>query len=228
MIRSNRMFVIPFLLVLIFLSAAYAQFRNGNDHLGVYSVSSVGNAPNLKWKFAANGAVRSSPSLSGSDIVFGSSDGSCYCLSMEGKERWKFIADGPVSSSPAIDHGTVYFSSRANTIYAVAMKTGTVVWKKSLGTPLPYEWGFDYYVSSPSVDHENIYIGSADGYMYSLNRKNGKQQWTFNTGSVIRSTPAVDSDNVYFGNCAGKIYSLDKSTGTLQWEFSSAGDTLIN
>ncbi|MBI2428238.1 MAG: PQQ-binding-like beta-propeller repeat protein [Ignavibacteriales bacterium] len=125
-------------------------------------------------------------------------------------------------------NGVVYFVCRNNTFYACRTSDGTLVWKKSLGSPLPYEWGFDYYIGSPAIDNGTLYIGSADGNLYALNSKDGRELWKFKSSSLIRSTPAIDERNIYFGDCSGKIFAVDKSNGTRVWQFSTVGDTLDN
>ncbi|MFA6468059.1 MAG: PQQ-binding-like beta-propeller repeat protein [Bacteroidota bacterium] len=205
-----------------------AQFQGGNTHVGVYTNATVQNETELKWKFATNSAIRSTPVLSGKKIVIGSTNGRLYCLSSDGKELWRFVSDGSISSTPVIAGGAVYFTNRNSMIYALRLNDGKQIWKKNLGKPLNYDWGFDYYVGSPSAEGAYLYVGSADGHLYALTMKEGATVWKYNTLSMIRSTPAVDEENVYFGNNAGKVFAVNKMTGTPVWQFSTIGDTLKN
>lgn len=217
------------LLIFITVSVCRAQFQNGNAHLGVYLKATPGNVAELQWRTKTGGAVRSTPAVAGNNVIIGSTDGHVYCLTRSsGEQRWKFNADGPISSSAACKDGIAYFVSRKNTLYAVRTSTGTLAWKKSLGIPLPYEWGFDYYVGSPAIEGGTLYVGSADGNVYALHLNTGNERWKFTTSSPIRSTPAVDETNIYFGDCSGKVFALDKSTGRPVWQFSTVGDTLNN
>jgi len=206
----------------------YSQFQTGNSHSGVYANATILNESEVQWKFKTDGAVRSTPVLSENKIVIGSTDGNLYCLSREGKELWRFASGSSISSTPVIISGTVYFTNRNTMIYALRMKNGSLLWKKSLGTPLPYEWGFDYYIGSPSADGAELYVGSADGNLYALKMNDGTTVWKFSSASVIRSTPAVDDKNGYFGDCSGKVFAVSKSSGVLLWQFSTIGDTLNN
>lgn len=206
-----------------------AQFQHDNSHLGVYPDATVSNDVELQWKFKINGAVRSTPVISGNNVVVGSSDRFLYCLNKEtGKEIWKFKAEGAISSSPVIKNENVYFACRNNMLYSVQLSNSALLWKKILGTPLQYDWGFDYYVGSPTVDNKTIFIGSASGNLYALRLNDGKELWRFKASSLIRSTSAVDEYNVYFGDCSGKVFALDKTNGNLVWQFSTIGDTLDN
>ncbi|MFA6440181.1 MAG: PQQ-binding-like beta-propeller repeat protein, partial [Bacteriovoracaceae bacterium] len=216
------------MIILCSTITAQSQFQTGGNHSGTYPDATVRNDVSLYWKFKTDGAVRSTPAIVNDMIVFGSSDGYVYCLSSAGKERWKFRVDSPVSSSPSIENGIVYYTSRLNTVYAVQLKNGTLLWKKRLGIPLPYEWGFDYYIGSPAVENGTMYVGSADGHLYALNSNNGTERWKFKVPSLIRSTPALDDRNVYFGDCSGNVFALDKANGNIHWSYATIGDTLVN
>lgn len=212
----------------IFTIQSLSQFQHDVKHLGVNADATILNNATLTWQYQADGAVRSSPAHSGNMIVFGSSGGFVYGISTRGKELWKARTEGPVSSTPFIEQSTVYIVCRKNILYAFSLNNGKLLWKKSLGTPLHYEWGFDYYIGSPTVEKEKLYVGSADGNLYSLNTRNGALLWKFNANSLIRSTPAIEGNRIFFGDCSGKVYALNKTNGTLQWKFSTIGDTLIN
>ncbi|HKP32352.1 MAG TPA: PQQ-binding-like beta-propeller repeat protein, partial [Chitinophagaceae bacterium] len=205
------------------------QFRGGSNHIGEYEVSDRFGKVSQKWEFHANSAIRSTPLAFENLILFGSGDHQFYAVdSSKGILRWKFTADGPVHSSPAVYSNTVYFNTTSNTLYALDVRSGKLKWKKQLGANLPYQWGFDYYVSSPMIDQKILYTGSGDGNLYALDPLTGNVKWKYNVNARIRSTPATDDKKIYFGDVSGKVYALDKSNGSLAWQFSTIGDTLTN
>ncbi|MFZ4619777.1 MAG: PQQ-binding-like beta-propeller repeat protein [Bacteroidota bacterium] len=228
MTNSLRLFYSIFAASQLFVSLSEAQFQNGNIHTGMYPNVIAANSAELNWRFKTGGAIRSSAVVSNGHVIFGSTDGSVYSLDLSGKQQWVFRSDGPVSSTPVISNGAVHFISRKNTLYAVSLKAGTQRWKRSLGSALRYDWGFDYYVGSVTIEQNRIYAGSADGNVYCLDLTNGKELWKYRTDCVIRSTPAVDESKLYFGDINGKLYSLDKMSGKQLWVFSTIGDTLHN
>lgn len=228
MFRTSGMLFVLFTVLQFSPTVAIAQFQNGNHHLGVYPETVILNHAELEWRFKTDGAIRSTPAVTANRIIVGSTDGNVYALDHSGKLQWKFTADASVSSSPVVSGSSLFFTSRKNTLFALSVTRGTLLWKRSLGTPLPYDWGFDYYTGSVMVENGQLYVGSADGHLYSLEAKSGKELWKFKTDGIIRSTPAVDGDDLFFGDVNGKLYCLDKRKGTQRWVFRTIGDTLNN
>jgi outer membrane protein assembly factor BamB len=228
MVRRTRVLHTVFFALQIFLTTAVAQFQNGNHHRGVYPDAVIQNSAEMEWRFRTDGAVRSTPAVTEKSIIFGSTDGTICSLDHSGSLQWKFSADASVSSSPVVSGSAVFFTSRNNTLYSLSEKKGTLNWKRSLGTRLPYEWGFDYYTGSITVENGTLFAGSADGHLFALRQKDGNELWRFKSGGVIRSTPAVDEENVYFGDMSGKLFAVNKKNGIRRWVFSTIGDTLNN
>jgi len=223
-------YLLCLLLLLYFknISAQVTQFRNGVQHAGVYNSTAAFNVVDQQWKFKTGAAIRSTPVVVNGRVFFGNADHYFYCIDTTGKEVWKFKADGAIHSSPAYKNGQVYFNSRENTLYALNALNGKQVWSITLGKTLPYEWGFDYYISSPLVEGNTIYTGSGDGRLYAVDIPSGKIKWNYNTGGMVRSTPAYDKGNIFFGNCSGLVYALNAADGKVKWTFKSNGDTMHN
>ena len=62
------------LLPLTALAADSPSFRGGSEHPGVYGAPPLAKFTQLKWKFATQGKVFSSPAVVGNTIFFGSTD----------------------------------------------------------------------------------------------------------------------------------------------------------
>ena len=89
----------------------------GSDDGKVYALSSGGQ---LKWKFAAAGAIRTPPALtSNGEIIFGSADHNLYALDSFGKLKWRFTAGGQVFSPNVAADGTIYFQCADGKLYAI-------------------------------------------------------------------------------------------------------------
>ncbi len=205
-------------------SSTNTMFRGDAQHSGVYATKAVQQFNKIKWAHKTNGPVRSSPAVTNDAVYFGSGDGHLYAIDLQsGQEKWRYQTAGAVHSSPAVVNGVVYFTSRDNCLYAVEAQSGKPVLKFQTGEPLPYKWGFDYYISSPLVVNGVVYFGSEDGHLYALDIRNGKPKWKFDARSRIRSSPAMADNMIYFGDMSGYFYAIDRDTGAQKWRFATEG-----
>jgi eukaryotic-like serine/threonine-protein kinase len=54
-----------------------------------------------------------------------------------GRARWRFRGDGYLDGPPLVVNRTVYVGSGSGTLYGLSTRSGRVVWRDRLGTPLP-------------------------------------------------------------------------------------------
>ncbi|MEI9807840.1 MAG: PQQ-binding-like beta-propeller repeat protein [Bacteroidota bacterium] len=72
------------------------------------------------------GAIFSSPAIAKDNVVFGSGDGSIYCLHVKtGKLKWKIQTGASVLGSPLISNDTVFIGGSDHTFSALDLKTGS-------------------------------------------------------------------------------------------------------
>ena len=200
-----------------------SMFRGNPQHTGTYVTKAARRFEAVKWKFNANGPVRSSPTLDDDRIYIGSGDGHLYALVKEtGEEIWRFKTQGAVHSSPAIKGDLIYFSSRDGGLYAINL-AGQQEWRFQTGSRLPHPVRHDWYLSSPAVVEGVVYCGSGDGRLYALSANTGDLFWSFQTEGRVRSSPAVYDGVVYVGSMDGRLYAVDSKSGGLVWKFDTAG-----
>ncbi|HZF13577.1 MAG TPA: PQQ-binding-like beta-propeller repeat protein [Thermoanaerobaculia bacterium] len=208
-------------------TAGMASFRGNPEHTGVYASPALRLPWQVRWRFPTGGPVRSSPVLAGGTIYVGSGDGTLRAVDPgSGKERWRFPAGGAVDSTPAVAGGTVFVAARDRRLYALDAATGRERWRFALGDDLPFEWGWDYYLSSPVVADGRVFVGSGDGHLYAVDAGSGREIWKWKTGGRVRSSPAVAAGRVYVGSMDGRLYALDVATGKLAWKYDTEGTTL--
>jgi outer membrane protein assembly factor BamB len=209
------------------VSTDTAMFRGNPQHTGVYDTNTVRHFDQVQWAFETGGPVRSSPAVANGVVYFGSGDGRLYAVDAEtGKERWRFETGGAVHGSAAVAGGLVYISSRDHYLYALDAQTGNLEWKFATGEELPFEWGWDYYLSSPAVVDGSVYFGSGDGNLYAVDGLTGQEKWRFKTGSRLRSSPAVYQEGVYVGGMDGRLHAVDRLSGESKWTFETEGASL--
>lgn len=208
-------------------AAVTSMFRGDVQHSGVYDTRPITRQPQLRWKFATNGPVRSSPAVARGVVFFGSGDGNLYAVrARDGRELWRFKCGGRVDSSPAVDGDRVVAASADGHAYCVDRRNGRQQWRAALGSVLPFKWGYDYRLSSPLIANGRVFIGSGDGHLYCLDLDTGARRWRFRTEGRVRSSPALWNETVYFGSMDGHLYAVDAQSGALRWKFETAGVTI--
>ncbi len=120
----------------------------------------------IVWEHEAKDAVLTAIAIhNGNHVIFGSRDGSVYCLRItDGEQHWQAELGAPVVSSPAVTPDTVYAATKNGHIYALSTDDGKVQWEFNLRTVTR---NIELY-SSPAVANGFVYIGSSDRYIFCL------------------------------------------------------------
>jgi outer membrane protein assembly factor BamB len=221
------------------------SFHANASHTGTYDSPELRELHGVKWKFKTEGAIISSPAISGGTVFIGSADNYLYAVDQQtGQQKWKSKVNGPVMSSPAIANGIVYFMSFDGIFSALAVDTGVVKWRflpedsekrfeaqglhgtKPESQTIPDPW--DLFLSSPAVANGKVFFGSGDKNVYALDAQTGVLQWKFTTQDVVHSSPAVANNTVYIGGFDGYLYALDADTGQEKWKFKGGEDPYLH
>jgi outer membrane protein assembly factor BamB len=165
----------------------------------------------LRWQVQTDGAVRSSPAVSGDRIYVGSGDGGLYALDRQsGRQLWRFQAGGAVYASPAVKGGVVVCATLEGRVFAVEQSSGRLRWSFTSGPALPFNTspagGWDNLASSPVVVGTSVVIGTPDGLIRAVDLSSGKSLWQVKTGGRVRTPPAVKDGLVVVGSFDGRVY----------------------
>jgi outer membrane protein assembly factor BamB len=205
-------------------SGEAAMFRVDARHTGVFDTAAGPALSGVKWMFRTRGPVRGSPAVVGDAVLIGSGDGNLYALEAStGREKWRADLGDAVASAPAVAGGGVFVASRERKVTALDLATGRVRWRFQTDSDLPFEWGWDYWLSSPAIAGGALFVGSGDGNVYALDAATGEKLWQAATGGRVRSSPAVEDGTVYVGSMDGRLYALDAGTGKSRWVFDTDG-----
>lgn len=214
----------------LFAQPAPAMFRGGPAQQGVTDTRGLERLGGLAWRFGTGGPVRSSPTVVGGVVYFGSSDGHVYAVdAATGALRWFHDAGAPVGGAPLVTDTRVVFVDRANRIHAVRRDAGEPLWRVIGGPDLPLPWGregWDYLMASPVLAGELVLAGTGDGNLYAVSLEDGAVRWRFGTGGRIRSAPAVHEGVAYVGAGDGIVYGVALNDGTEVWRFETEGHGL--
>ena len=193
--RYRRTFFLPgaLLLLLCLLVPGNVAADDWPMFMKDRSHSSRGEAPRpplkVKWEFATDDSIFSSPVVYGGRLFVGSYDTHLYALDAgSGKLLWRFKTGGEILSTPAVYNDRVIFGSKDGVVYALDLKDGTVAWQyKTEGRVL----------TSPVVGDGKVFFASNDLRIYALNGKSGKLIWRVNVKdykySGFYSSPAYQS-----------------------------------
>ena len=206
------------------------NFRGDARHTGRVSASGPREYGGIAWRVRTGGAIRSSPSVFGRLVVFGSGDGYVYAVdAANGRVKWKRNVGAAVPGSAAVTDRLTYVTDIRGDVVALSTADGTPAWRVSTGPPVPFPWGHestDYFSSSPTVANGLVVVGGSDGHVYALDARSGARRWRAPTEGRVRSSPAIATGVVFVGSFDGRVYALDLATGKLRWRFDTQGTTL--
>ena len=107
------------------------------------------------WNYSTNGAVYSSPAVSGNMLYIGADDSVYAFNASTGAKIWNYTTGGFMNSSPNVVNGVVYIGSGNNNVYALDASTGLKLWNYTSAGPSQsvIERGFNSgaFASSPAI-----------------------------------------------------------------------------
>jgi len=174
---------------------------------------------NLLWRFETEGAslesenfgwdrrsINSTPVITDSLMVFGSRDGSVYCVNiLTRKQKWKF-SYGPTWAivTPAIVNNTVMVGWSDNSLFcAIDLLTGKEKWNFNCGS---------FIYSNPVVSNRNVYFGSGNGRIICLDQIDGKLKWEHRTLTPVLSNPLFENGKLFIADDDGVVYCLSETS----------------
>jgi len=184
----------------------------------------------LRWRFAVDGEIDSSPAYAGGTIYIGTNGGSVYALNARtGGLRWRFSGGGEYFyATPSLAYGRVFIGNTSGSLYALNATTGAMLWRQYVGT---------YVYTSAAIWRGRVYVGSYDGTFAAYNARTGDSLWSFSASAAIHGAPAVMDGLVYFSTCElcgargsrgakqgpRNTYALDARTGRVVWVWDGIG-----
>ncbi|MEX6686471.1 PQQ-binding-like beta-propeller repeat protein [Danxiaibacter flavus] len=183
----------------------------GSSDGNVYAVNAKDGT--LKWKFATNGVIHTSPLLYKNTIYIGSWDTYMYAIdASSGKAKWKFktgdkMPMSGIQASATVYNDLIYFGARDAFFYALNATSGEVVWK--------YPADGSWILSTAAAQDGVIYVGTSDTFlMLALDARTGQEKRKFKTCGYVYSSPVIAGNTAFFGDFTGKFYGLSLADTT--------------
>ncbi len=121
-----------------------------------------------QWRFQAGGAIRSTPVIAETEIIFGCDDHNLYILSGEGSLLHKFQAKDKIQSTPLVDKKYLYFGADDHYFYCLKLRTSKPKWKIKTGGKVS---------TLPVSDGKRVFFLCWNNVLYCLNKRNGSILW---------------------------------------------------
>ena len=139
-------------------------------------------------------------------MVFGSRDGSVYCVNVfSHKLTWKF-SYGPTwaIAAPTIVNNMVMVGWSDNALFcAIDLFTGKEKWKFDCGS---------FIYSSPISFDGNVCFGVGNGKILLLDHHDGRLIWEYHASAPMLSTPILEENKIFIGDDDGTVYCLTQSS----------------
>lgn len=168
---------------------------------GEYGIIAIRNRE-IIWRFSTKAPVKSTPTVANESLIFSSTDGYLYRISLNGTLMWK-TKIGYSTSSPTVYNNTIYVGSGSfsdnGTVYAVDMN-GNILWNRTFSGGIQ---------SGITIAPPFLYfsVNSDRGGVICL-KLNGSFMWRF-PASYVLSTPTIINSTLYFGDDDGYIHALE-------------------
>ncbi len=202
-------------------TTTYPILASSQNPMFHYNIQHTGRSPyygalssNIKWYFATDQPVSSSPVISPDGIIyFTSGDNTLYAINPDGSEEWNKPLNS-TKSSPAITIDSTIYIGTDNGVLIAYGYDGNIKWEYVVSGSIN---------SSPAIGADGaIYFGSTTDTLYSVNA-DGSLKWKYSTGGDILSSPAISTDGiVYVGSNDHKLYAINPD-GSPNWSMNTPG-----
>ncbi len=210
-----------FLAILISITIPLHSIDSANNDWSIYRgnrgltgavTSALPLKPILQWTFKAGDALESSPVVVNNKIVFGSKNGSLYCIDVKsGKIIWTLATSAAIDAPPIIIGQYVYVGNLAGEFLKVDINDGKVIWIFNCKHQI-------YAAANYWIDGNGkilLLFGAYDFIMRAVDAESGKLCWEIKTNNFVHSSGAVEIINgmVVWGGCDARLRIADINTG---------------
>ncbi len=164
----------------------------------------------IEWKIDLKKSFYSQPIIYDKKIIVGSTDGTIYFITLDGKIEHKFSIQKVFRSGFYAKGCFIYFADEEGYLYKFDCANIKILNKIKLETAIR---------SIPSLDDESIFIGDLKGNVYSISQSTFELNWKKSIGGIINNSILIVGDVLVVPDFSGRLILLDKCDGKLLQKF---------
>jgi outer membrane protein assembly factor BamB len=170
------------------------------------------------WKFRTDGgkaqkkagsmegAINSTPSVSGDFVYFGSNDGNIYALHKNtGSLQWKYPCQAAVFTRVVVHKDKIYSGNMAGKVFCLQKESGQFLWeiqtKGSIMANPVYVDGILYVCAA---------LNTGQGLLIAIQADSGQRLYVFRFEGIIRGAPVFKDGVMYVACMSGFVYAFGK------------------
>lgn len=207
MIKSIILLVFTLYMASFSVAADWPEYRGGQSLPGTIA-GTFPDKVDIKWTFATEGEIKSTPVIAGNRIVVGSTDNHVYCLDRQGKLLWKKKLDNAIEAPALIINNTIYIGDLSGFLYAIELATGKTIWTYETENQI---MGAANWWSDGNKTY--ILVGSYDYYLHCVDASTGNGVWKYEAQNYLNAAVAVEKNKAIFGGCDGLLHVVDIGSG---------------
>jgi outer membrane protein assembly factor BamB len=158
--------------------------------------------------------IVSSATLADKFVLFGSYDGSVYCLRRSnGRRKWVYTTQAPIHGTPAVTPYGVLVAGCDGKLHVLNTATGHQTASYAIGTNV---------AASPGVVGPIAFIATIKAEYTAIDLPHKKILWREGEredGAGCYASPSFDGGLVLFGSRSRRVFAVDARTGVARWTF---------
>lgn len=191
-----------------------------DDKRNVYAVTvngvviKINQNHNIEWKIDLKKSIYSQPLIYNKNLILGSTDGTIYFITLDGKIDHQFSIQKAFRSGFSVKDGFIYFGDEEGNLYKYDFTNKKILMMNKLNSAIR---------SIPSIDDKNIFIGDLKGNVFCLSQATLEINWKKLISGIINNSILIVGDVLLVPDFSGKLILLDKSDGKLIQRFEFKG-----
>ncbi len=217
------------------VSATWSTFHGGPSLTGL-SDAQLPAAPEVLWRFQADGALYYTPVADDAGIYVNTLRGRVYALDFAGNERWSQTLTRKLSNGNerperldapiACFLSTVFVPTLDGTLYALDAANGAIKWTYAVEGPILGSPNL-YTPEEADAAPQLFVIGQEDGTLHSINPITGERIWQADAIDRCDGSASISDGNIVYGSCAAAFHVFSAKDGALQKNIELDADSQV-